>query len=204
MKKIILASNNAHKIEEIKKILEGLPFEIKSLKDENIDIDIEEDGNTFEENAKKKASEIANFLKNRGEKEFIVMADDSGLEVDYLNGKPGIYSARYAGEHGNDKKNNEKLLKELKGVPKEKRGAQFVCQIVLINEKEKCLSIRGEVRGRILEALSGKEGFGYDPLFFYAPLNKTFGELSSEEKNSVSHRACALKELKNRIKEIIN
>lgn len=204
MRKIILASNNAHKIEEIKKILEGLPFEIKSLKDENIDIDIEEDGNTFEENAKKKASEIANFLKNRGEKEFIVMADDSGLEVDYLNGKPGIYSARYAGEHGNDKKNNEKLLKELKGVPKEKRGAQFVCQIVLINEKEKCLSIRGEVRGRILEALSGKEGFGYDPLFFYAPLNKTFGELSSKEKNSVSHRACALKELKNRIKEIIN
>ena len=112
MKKIILASNNAHKIEEIKKILEGLPFEIKSLKDENINIDIEEDGNTFEENAKKKASEIANFLKNRGEKEFIVMADDSGLEVDYLNGEPGIYSARYAGEHGNDKKNNEKLLKE--------------------------------------------------------------------------------------------
>ena len=204
MKKIILASNNAHKIEEIKKILEGLPFEIKSLKDENIKIDIEEDGNTFEENAKKKASEIANFLKNRGEKEFIVMADDSGLEVDYLNGEPGIYSARYAGEHGNDKKNNEKLLKELKGVPKEKRGAQFVCQIVLVNENDKYLSIRGEVRGRILEELSGKEGFGYDPLFFYAPLNKTFGELSSEEKNSVSHRACALKELKNRIKEIIN
>ncbi|MBS6601035.1 MAG: XTP/dITP diphosphatase [Clostridium sp.] len=204
MKKIILASNNAHKIEEIKKILEGLPFEIKSLKDENINIDIEEDGNTFEENAKKKASEIANFLKNRGEKEFIVMADDSGLEVDYLNGEPGIYSARYAGEHGNDKKNNEKLLKELKGVPKEKRGAQFVCQIVLVNENDKYLSIRGEVRGRILEELSGKEGFGYDPLFFYAPLNKTFGELSSEEKNSVSHRACALKELKNRIKEIIN
>lgn len=204
MKKIILASNNAHKIEEIKKILEGLPFEIRSLKDENINIDIEEDGNTFEENAKKKASEIANFLKNRGEKEFIVMADDSGLEVDYLNGEPGIYSARYAGEHGNDKKNNEKLLKELKGVPKEKRGAQFVCQIVLVNENDKYLSIRGEVRGRILEELSGKEGFGYDPLFFYAPLNKTFGELSSEEKNSVSHRACALKELKNRIKEIIN
>lgn len=204
MKKIILASNNAHKIEEIKKILEGLPFKIKSLKDENINIDIEEDGNTFEENAKKKASEIANFLKNRGEKEFIVMADDSGLEVDYLNGEPGIYSARYAGEHGNDKKNNEKLLKELKGVPKEKRGAQFVCQIVLVNENNKYLSIRGEVRGRILEELSGKEGFGYDPLFFYAPLNKTFGELSSEEKNSVSHRACALKELKNRIKEIVN
>lgn len=132
------------------------------------------------------------------------MADDSGLEVDYLNGEPGIYSARYAGEHGNDKKNNEKLLKELKGVPKEKRGAQFVCQIVLVNENNKYLSIRGEVRGRILEELSGKEGFGYDPLFFYAPLNKTFGELSSEEKNSVSHRACALKELKNRIKEIIN
>ena len=132
------------------------------------------------------------------------MADDSGIEVDYLNGMPGIYSARYAGEHGNDKKNNEKLLEELRGIPKEKRGAQFVCQIVLVDEKEKCLAIRGEVRGRILEELSGKDGFGYDPLFFYEPLNKTFGELTSEEKNNVSHRACALKELKKKIKKFID
>ena len=204
MKKIILASNNAHKIQEIKDMLKELPVEIKSLKEENIDIDVEEDGTTFEENAKKKACEIANFLKSRGEEEFIVMADDSGLEVDYLNKMPGIYSARYAGEHGNDKKNNEKLLKELKDVPKEKRGAQFVCQIVLVDQNEKYLSIKGEVRGRILEELSGKEGFGYDPLFFYEPLNKTFGELSSEEKNSVSHRACALRELKKKIKEFLN
>ena len=116
MKKIILASNNKHKINEIKELLKDIPIEISSLKDENINIDVVEDGKTFEENAKKKASEIVSFLKERGDKAFIVMADDSGLEVDYLKGEPGIYSARYAGEHGNDKKNNEKLLEKLKGV----------------------------------------------------------------------------------------
>lgn len=199
MKKIIIASNNSHKIEEIKDILKDLPFEIKSLKDENIDIDIVEDGNTFEENSRKKADTIASFLKDRGEKEFIVMADDSGIEVDYLGGMPGIYSARYAGEHGNDKKNNEKLLKKLRGVPKEKRKATFVCQIALIDNNNKYIPIRGEVEGIILEELSGKDGFGYDPLFLYEPLNKTFGELSSDEKNLISHRAVALKKLKNEL-----
>ena len=109
MKKLILASNNAKKVKEIKEILEGLPIEVKSLKDEGIDIDVVEDGKTFEENAKKKAKEIYEFLLSKGKKDFIVLADDSGLEVDYLNGEPGIYSARYSGEHGNDDKNNEKL-----------------------------------------------------------------------------------------------
>lgn len=200
MKKIIIASNNSHKIEEIKDILIDLPFEIKSLKDENIDIDVVEDGSTFEENARKKADTIASYLKERGEKEFIVMADDSGIEVDYLDGMPGIYSARYAGEHGNDKKNNEKLLKELSGVPKSKRKARFVCQIALIDDNNKFISIRGDVEGVILEELSGKGGFGYDPLFLYEPLNKTFGELSSDEKNLISHRAVALKKLKDELK----
>ena len=116
MKKIILASNNKHKIEEIQAILTDLDFEVKSLKDEGINIEVEEDGETFEENAKKKATEIAQYLIDRGDKEFIVLADDSGLQVDYLNGAPGVYSARYAGEHGNDRKNNEKLLYELKGI----------------------------------------------------------------------------------------
>lgn len=200
MKKIIIASNNSHKIEEIKDILIDLPFEIKSLKDENIDIDVVEDGSTFEENARKKADTIASYLKERGEKEFIVMADDSGIEVDYLDGMPGIYSARYAGEHGNDKKNNEKLLKELSGVPKSKRKARFVCQIALIDDNNKFISIRGDVEGVILEELSVKGGFGYDPLFLYEPLNKTFGELSSDEKNLISHRAVALKKLKDELK----
>lgn len=204
MKKIILASNNAHKVEEIKGILKGMPFEVSSLKDEMIDVDVIEDGKTFEENAKKKAKEIVEFLNNRGDENFLVMADDSGLEVDYLNGEPGIYSARYAGGHGDDEKNNIKLLENLKGVPREKRGANFVCQIALMDGKNKYLSIRGDVRGVILESLSGKGGFGYDPLFFYEPLSKTFGELSGNEKNEISHRGVALKRLKSEILDFIN
>ena len=203
MKKIVLASNNTHKINEIKQLLRDIPIEISSLKDENINIDVVEDGKTFEENAKKKASEIVNFLKERGDKAFIVMADDSGLEVDYLKGEPGIYSARYAGKHGNDKKNNERLLEKLKGVSKENRGAKFVCQIVLMDSNEKHLSVKGEVKGMILEELSKEGGFGYDPLFYYEPLKKSFSELAPEDKNKVSHRGIALSKLKNQIKGFI-
>lgn len=199
MKKFILASNNAHKIQEIKEILKDLPVQISSLKEQGIDIEVEEDGDTFEENAKKKAIEIAKFLKEKGREDFIVMADDSGLQVDYLNGAPGIFSARYAGEHGNDRKNNEKLLKELEGVPKEKRGAQFICQIVIVDSKEQYFAIKGEVKGEILTKLNGEEGFGYDPLFYYAPLKKSFAELTKDEKNSVSHRKRALDKLKETI-----
>ena len=198
-KTIVAASRNRHKIEEIEAITRKFGMRIISRDEAGVPpVEIEEDGDTFEANSLKKAEEI---MKLCGK---ITLADDSGLMVDYLGGAPGVYSARFAGEDGNDKKNNEKLLKELKGVPKEKRGAQFICQIVLVDQDEKYLSIKGEVRGRILEELSGKEGFGYDPVFFYEPLNKTFGELSSEEKNSVSHRACALRELKKKIKEFLN
>lgn len=203
MKKLILASNNAKKVKEIKEILKGLPIEVRSLKDEGIDIDVVEDGKTFEENAKKKAKEIYEFLLSKGKKDFIVLADDSGLEVDYLNGEPGIYSARYSGEHGNDDKNNEKLLENLKGVPKEKRGAQFVCQLSLFTDKGEYHTVRGEVRGFIIENLQGKGGFGYDPLFFYEPFNKTFGELEAEEKNKISHRGIALIKLKNTLVNLI-
>lgn len=203
MKKIILASNNTHKIKEIKELLKELPIEISSLKDENIDIDVIEDGKTFEENAKKKVSEIVSFLKERGDKGFLVMADDSGLEVDYLKGEPGIYSARYAGEHGNDKKNNEKLLEKLKGVVKENRDAKFVCQISLMDSDEKYISVKGEVKGIILEKLTSNGGFGYDPLFYYEPLKKSFSELAPEEKNKVSHRGIALSKLKDKIKGFI-
>ncbi|MBE6048041.1 MAG: XTP/dITP diphosphatase [Clostridium sp.] len=201
MKKIILASNNQHKIGEIRSILKDLDFDIKSLKDEEIDIEVEEDGETFEENSMKKAKEIAAYLKKKGQKDFIVLADDSGLEVDYLNGKPGIYSARYAGEHGNDEANNSKLLEELKGVPFSKRTARFVCVIALIDNKDNYISIRGEVDGVIKEELSGEKGFGYDPLFYYEPLKKTFSEMSGEEKNKVSHRGEALKKLKEQLKK---
>lgn len=203
MKKLILASNNKKKIKELKEILNNLPIEIKSLAEENIEIEVEEDGSTFEENAKKKAQEIYEFLVNRGEKDFLVLADDSGLAVDYLNGEPGIYSARYAGQHGNDAKNNEKLLENLKGVKKEDRGAKFVCQLAMFTESGEYYKVTGEVRGYIIEELNGDGGFGYDPLFFYEPLNKTFGELKPEEKNSISHRGVALKELKKVLMEII-
>lgn len=201
MKKVILASNNQKKVSEIKEILKGI--EVKSLKDENIDIDVVEDGKTFEENSKKKATEIAEYLTKKGEKDFVVMADDSGLSVDYLNGEPGIYSARYAGEHGNDSLNNKKLLEKLKGVPSEKRTASFVCFISIVNDRGEYIGIRGEVRGRILEELKGEEGFGYDPLFYYEPYEKTFAEMKGEEKNSISHRGRALDELKRRIDEVL-
>lgn len=203
MKKLILASNNAHKITEIKAILKDIDIDVRSLADEDIDIDVVEDGKTFEENAKKKAEEIYKFLLKRGEKDFFVAADDSGLTVDYLNGAPGIYSARYAGEHGNDAKNNEKLLNELKGVPKEKRTAQFVCDIAMFTEEGNYYNVTGEVKGYIVEELYGKGGFGYDPLFFYEPFNKTFGEALPEEKNKVSHRANALNKLKDVLLKLV-
>lgn len=201
MKRLILASNNKKKIKEMKEILKELDVEVKSLENENINIDVVEDGKTFEENAKKKAKEIYEFLLRRGDKNFIVLADDSGLEVDYLNGEPGIYSARYSGEHGNDDANNEKLLRNLKGVHKKDRGAKFICQLAMFTDEGEYFKVTGEAKGYIIEELHGEGGFGYDPLFLYEPLNKTFAQLTSDEKNEISHRGVALKELK---KIIIN
>ena len=203
MKRLILASNNKNKIKEMQEILRELNIEVKSLENENINIDVVEDGKTFEENAKKKAKEIYEFLLKRGDENFIVLADDSGLTVDYLKGEPGIYSARYAGEHGNDKKNNDKLLKKLSGVYKENRGAKFICQLALFTDRGEYFKVTGEVNGYIIEELHGEGGFGYDPLFFYEPLNKTFAQLTSEEKNEISHRGVALKELKKIIREFL-
>lgn len=202
-KRIIVASNNKGKISEFKRILSDLDLEVLSLKDIMIDIDVEEDGLTFEENAKKKAVEIYKELINKGEDNFIVISDDSGLEVDYLNGAPGVFSARYAGEHGNDKKNNEKLLSNLKEVKFENRSARFVCQLALINDRNEYRTIKGTVEGYILEEEKGLEGFGYDPLFLYKPLGKTFGELSMEEKNKISHRGKALLKARNVIEDLL-
>ena len=123
--------------------------------------------------------------------------------VDYLDGAPGVYSARYAGEHGNDSENNKKLLNELKGVPQEERGAKFVCQVAIFNENGDYYTARGEVKGRIIEELHGEGGFGYDPLFFYEPLNETFGELSADAKNKISHRGEALKKVKDIIIKLV-
>ena len=190
-------------IKEIKRILSDINIEVVSLKDIGLDIDVEEDGLTFEDNARKKCTEIYKELVKRGENNFIVMSDDSGLEVEYLNNEPGVFSARYAGEHGKDKKNNEKLLLKLKGVAYKNRKARFVCQLAIINYKNEYKSIRGTVEGYILENEKGNEGFGYDPLFFYEPLNKSFAELTLEEKNRISHRGLALKKFREIIEELL-
>ena len=190
MKKLIVASNNEHKITEIKQMLADFPFEVISLKEANIDVDVEETGTTFEENSYIKANEIFQLTKD-----CLVLSDDSGLMVDSLDGAPGVYSARFAGEHGNSKKNNEKLLLMLQGKSPEERKARFVCALVLIIDKDKIISVRGEVEGYIAEAESGKDGFGYDPLFYVPEQHMTFAEMSAELKNSMSHRGRALEKL---------
>ena len=197
-KKLIIASNNAHKVNEIKKILNELGITALSLKESGILVDVEETGSTFLENARLKAHGIYDLNKD-----YMVLSDDSGLQVNALNGAPGIYSARFAGEHGNDKKNKEKLLEELKDVPKEKRDARFVCAMVLIVDENKTIEVEGHIDGYIGFEEKGKNGFGYDPLFIVPSLNKSFAELSEGEKNSISHRANALSKLKEELKKII-
>jgi XTP/dITP diphosphohydrolase len=197
MKKLIVASNNEHKIQEIKQMLKEFPFEVVSLKEAGIDVEVEETGTTFEENSYIKAMEIYKLTKD-----CLVLSDDSGLEVDALDGAPGVYSARFAGEHGNSKKNNEKLVELLKGKPFEERKARFVCVLVLIVDSEKIISVRGEVEGYIAKQESGAVGFGYDPLFYIPEYSMTFAEMSPEMKNSMSHRGRALEKLHNELKKL--
>jgi XTP/dITP diphosphohydrolase len=198
MKKLIVASNNIKKIKEIKEILAKHSIEVVSLQEAGIDIDVEEDGNTFIENSYKKASEIYKIVNNS-----MVLADDSGLMVDCLDGAPGVYSARFAGEHGNDRKNNEKLLSLLKDKKPEERNARFVCAMVLIINSNKVIKVQGEIEGRIIDEERGKNGFGYDPLFYVPEYNMTFAEMNSEIKNSISHRAKALKKLEGEINNLM-
>lgn len=188
--KLIIASNNAHKIAEIKAILGSHYEEILSLREAGIEADVVEDADTFEGNALKKASEIFDMVQADA-----VLSDDSGLEVDALNGAPGVYSARYAGAGHDDRANNEKILANMKDVPEDKRTCRFVSAVALVRESKKPIVVRGTVEGRLLHAPQGDNGFGYDPLFFYEPLNKSFAELTSEEKNSVSHRKRAIEAL---------
>ena len=183
--KVILASNNKHKLEEIKKILTPLGYEVVSQAEAGVNIDVEETGITFEENAALKAQAVYDLTKNA------VISDDSGLEVDYLNGAPGVYSHRYAGENATDADRCAKLLSELNGVETAKRTARFVCVLCFIDDKGEKLVIRGTVEGIIGTEPKGENGFGYDPVFMYG--DRSFAELSAEEKNSVSHRADALK-----------
>ena len=196
IKKIIAASSNAHKIKEIQAIMGKFGMEVISRDEAGVPAyEIEEDGETFEENSFKKADEI---MRATGE---ITVADDSGLMVDYLGGAPGVFSARFAGEHGGDAKNNEKLLKLLEGLPAEERKARFVSVITLIFPDGETLVARGECPGRIIETPSGENGFGYDPLFVPEGYDKTFAQLDAEEKNMISHRAKALEILEKLLKD---
>ena len=185
MSKIILASNNKGKIREISEILTPLGFEVISMKQAGIDIDIEENGTTFKENAAIKARTIFELTKTA------VIADDSGLAVEYLNGAPGVYSHRYCGENADDEEKNRKLLGELKDVPDEKRNASFICSVCYIESDGTEHFVQGECKGKIGYEPKGENGFGYDPIFMYG--DRSFAEISAEEKNKISHRALALK-----------
>ncbi len=189
--KLIIASNNANKVKEIKQILGAYFDEILSLKDIGANIDVVEDGDTFEANARKKAEQTRAYLDADA-----VLSDDSGLSVDALGGAPGVYSARYAGEGHNDAENNAKLLKNMETVPDDKRACSFVCAAALARRTRDTIIARGSVEGKLLRSPVGDNGFGYDPLFYYEPLKRSFAQLSSEEKNSLSHRANALIELR--------
>lgn len=198
MKKLVVASNNDHKISEIKEMLSEFDLEVLSLKEAGIDVDVEENGKTFMENAEIKARAIKKLVGD-----CMVLSDDSGLSVEALNGAPGIYSARYSGEHGNSVENNKKLIRELKGIPFEDRKAKFVCAMVLMVDEENVVEVQGEVQGLILEEYTVCEGFGYDPLFYVPSLKATFNDVPSEVKNSMSHRGNALKQLKEEIKKYL-
>ena len=190
--KLIIASNNAHKISELKSILSDRFDEILSMKEAGLDVDPEETGLTFEDNSLIKAQCVKALRKDCA-----VIADDSGLMVDALGGAPGVYSARFAGEPCNDEANNQKLLSLMKDVTD--RTAKYVAVITLIDKDGKVYTGKGEVKGVMLNEYRGKGGFGYDPLFLCNELNKTFAEVTAGEKNSVSHRARAIQDLLNNL-----
>jgi non-canonical purine NTP pyrophosphatase, rdgB/HAM1 family len=189
MKELILASNNAHKVEEIKSILED--YSILTLKDINYTEEIVENGTTFEENALIKARTICKYSGKTA------ISDDSGLSVDLLDGRPGVYSARYSKEQ-TDEKNIEKVLLELNG---QKSKAKFVSVIALVKPDGTELTFRGECHGEIIFEKRGTNGFGYDPIFYVPSLDKTFAELSAEQKNSISHRKQSLEKFSQYLKE---
>lgn len=194
MKKIIFATGNAGKMKEIREILSDLDAEVLSMKEAGISADIVEDGKTFEENAVIKAKAICEMT---GE---IVLADDSGLEIDYLNKEPGVYSARYMGEDTDYHIKNANLIGRLSGVPDEKRTARFVCAIAAAFPDGSVKIVRGTMEGRIGYEEKGENGFGYDPIFYLPEYGCTSAELSMEEKNKISHRGKALEAIKGELK----
>ncbi|OBA07205.1 non-canonical purine NTP pyrophosphatase [Bacillus subtilis] len=189
MKEAIIATHNPGKVKEFKEILEPKGYDVKSLAEIGFTEEIEETGHTFEENAILKAEAVAKTVNK------MVIADDSGLSIDNLGGKPGVYSARYAGEQKDDQANIDKVLSELKGIEKEQRTARFRCALAVSIPGEETKTVEGHVEGYIAEEPRGEYGFGYDPIFIVKDKDKTMAELTSDEKNKISHRADALKKL---------
>ncbi|MCD8324322.1 MAG: XTP/dITP diphosphatase [Clostridiales bacterium] len=195
-RKIIFATGNEHKMTEIRQILGDLGWEIQSMREAGIAVNIVEDGATFEENALIKAKAVAACCDD------IVLADDSGLEIDYLNKEPGIYSSRYAGEDTSYDIKNQMLLDRLRGVPREQRTARFVCAVAAVVPGQEPMVVRGTIEGYIGETPAGENGFGYDPIFYVEDLNCSTAQLSPEEKNARSHRGNALRLMREKLKKI--
>lgn len=190
MDKIVFATTNEGKVKEIKEILAGFPIEVVSMKEMNITADVEENGATFEENSLIKAREVSKLTG------LPAMADDSGLEVDYLNGEPGIYSARYLGRDTDYNYKNNYIVEKLKNAKDEERSARFVCVISLVLPDGREFVKKGVMEGRIAYEIKGENGFGYDPVFYLPEYGMTSAELSGEEKNKISHRGKALRAMK--------
>lgn len=195
--KVVLASKNRHKLKEISKIVEKLDIQLVLQSELGVDIDVEENGSTFEENSLLKAEAV---MKATG---LPALADDSGIAVDALNGEPGIYSARYGfDETLDDWGRLQLLLHNMEQVPDGQRQGKFVCVITMVTPDGQMIQARGEAHGEILREPVGENGFGYDPIFYYPPLGKAFAEISPEQKNQVSHRALALKSFYEKLKEM--
>ena len=203
MDKIIFATGNEHKMAEIKMILKDVGMQVLSQREAGIKADVVEDGSTFEENALIKAEEIAKIARENPEfREAVILADESGLEIDYLNKEPGIYSARYMGEDTSYEIKNRALLDRLAGVPDEKRTARFVCAIAAAFPDGTSRIVRGTMEGIIGHEIAGKNGFGYDPIFFLPEYGCTSAELSPEKKNELSHRGEGLRKMRGIIREL--
>lgn len=199
MRTILLATGNQDKAKELKAML-GEDFEVRTMKDFGIEIEIVEDGLTYEENALIKVRALKPYVKG---KDVIIMGDDSGLSVDCLNGEPGIYSARYAGENVTYADNNEKLLQKMIAVPEAQRGASFITAIAMIFPDGSELTCEGLVRGKIAFEYCGEGGFGYDPLFIHEASGRCYGVMTKEEKNKLSHRAAAIEKAREILKQRI-
>ena len=189
MKSVLIATKNKGKIKEFERFFSKFGYQVQSLLDYDKTMEIEETGTTFEENALIKARTLAKLTKQD------VISDDSGLEVSILDGEPGIYSARYSGIDHDDEANNSKLMKKLENTPIEKRGAQFVCALAFVTKDLKETVVRGTCQGVIAFRKQGNNGFGYDPLFYIPRLDKTLAQLTPSEKEAISHRGDALKQL---------